>query len=255
MIQNFSKRTLRALVVTNTLALLLSGPLAAIGPAMAQQQPGPAPSAAIPSDLAGFEQPWPRAIVAGGLRMMVYQPQVEEWNGNRLELKAAVGINVDAPADEKARQDQANKAATDRQCADQEHAAKAASDSQRTQQDQARRANEDKARQDQTNKAAADRQRADQERAARAQADQKRQQENAAKAQVEQQRPPQPVKPQVPPGPQAQGDRRQQQAVPTAQARPLPAPPLAQTLPQVDKGQQQGSGGKGRDKKTDDQAQ
>ncbi|MCC6466914.1 MAG: hypothetical protein IT563_01225, partial [Alphaproteobacteria bacterium] len=114
MIQKFSKRTLRTLVVTNVLALLLSGPMAAIGPAMAQQSPYPpppapypqaqpgyvpapvpgaapgapgqpgqaAPSAAMPSDMAGFEQPWPRAVNAGGLNMMIYQPQVEAWNGN-----------------------------------------------------------------------------------------------------------------------------------------------------------------------------
>jgi hypothetical protein len=131
MMQKFSKRTLKALVATNTLALLLSGPLAAIGPAVAQpppygqspypppspypsypqpgytpapvpaapQQPGAAPTAGMPADLSGFEQPWPREIVAGSLKMMVYQPQVESWNGNILNLKAAVGINVDAPND------------------------------------------------------------------------------------------------------------------------------------------------------------
>ena len=108
MTHKFGKQSLRALVVTNTLALLLSGPVASIGPAMAQQspyqrplvtqapQPG-APSAAIPGDLAGYEQPWPREIVADGLRMMVYQPQVEAWDGDRLDLKAAVGIGVDSP--------------------------------------------------------------------------------------------------------------------------------------------------------------
>lgn len=120
MMQKFSKRSLRALVVTNTLALLLSGPLASIGPAMAQTSPYPpappaytpapvpgrpapaaaqpgAPTAGMPSDLAGLEQPWPRQVSAEGLNLMVYQPQVESWNGNVLNLKAAVGINVDAP--------------------------------------------------------------------------------------------------------------------------------------------------------------
>jgi hypothetical protein len=124
MMQSFSRRTLRTLAVTNALALLLAGPLAALGPALAQyppypppapypghprpaytpapvpaapQPPGVVPSAGMPADLAGLDQPWPRVVDAQGLKVTIYQPQVEWWNGSILNLKAAVGLDGDAP--------------------------------------------------------------------------------------------------------------------------------------------------------------
>ncbi|MBL8706410.1 MAG: hypothetical protein JNM30_16280, partial [Rhodospirillales bacterium] len=125
MTRMLGKRGLRALVVTNTLAIVLTSlpPSFVGGGAFAQSSPYPSPyqpapyqtapipgqpapqgqpggpviNAGMPGDLGGFDQPWPRQVQMNGQALTVYQPQVEAWNGNVLELKAAVGLNVDAP--------------------------------------------------------------------------------------------------------------------------------------------------------------
>jgi hypothetical protein len=44
--------------------------------------------------------PWPRAAqLSGGAAMLVYQPQVDAWDGNQMQLRAAVSVK---PADSKA---------------------------------------------------------------------------------------------------------------------------------------------------------
>ncbi|MCK6454251.1 MAG: hypothetical protein L6R19_25880, partial [Alphaproteobacteria bacterium] len=122
MLQSFNKRRALRYALVNTLALVMAAPwpvLVAPKTAAAQQRPPyyqpapypPAPAqspgtpqaapggqgtASMPGDLAGFEQPWPRAVKGTGLNLLVYQPQVEAWDGNRLELSAAVGLDVDA---------------------------------------------------------------------------------------------------------------------------------------------------------------
>lgn len=103
MTRMLGKRALRALVVTNTLAIVLTG-LPPVAFAQYQTAPipgqqsgaGPVINAGMPGDLGGFDQPWPRQVQMNGQPLTVYQPQVEAWNGNVLELKAAVGLNVEA---------------------------------------------------------------------------------------------------------------------------------------------------------------
>jgi len=119
------KRGLRALVVTNALAIVLTSvtpaafaqsspyqtapipgqplgqtapgqPLPGQQPPASQTGAGPVINAGVPGDLGGFDQPWPRQVQMNGQALTVYQPQVEAWDGNVLELKAAVGVNVEA---------------------------------------------------------------------------------------------------------------------------------------------------------------
>jgi hypothetical protein len=69
--------------ISLVLALLLLSP---ISPALAQAPP------------AATEQPggiWPRQIEANGATVLVYQPQLDKWQANRLEARAAVSV---APA-------------------------------------------------------------------------------------------------------------------------------------------------------------
>ena len=63
-------------------ALALSALLASASCGMALAQPAGAPSA-----------PWPRAAqLSGGAAMLVYQPQVDAWDGNQMQLRAAVSV-------------------------------------------------------------------------------------------------------------------------------------------------------------------
>jgi len=56
----------------------------------AGQPPGNAPAAApVPSD------PWPRDVTLTGADALVYQPQVESWNGNALAWRVAVALRPD----------------------------------------------------------------------------------------------------------------------------------------------------------------
>ena len=43
--------------------------------------------------------PWPRQIVAPKVTIEVYQPQLEQWSGNKLEAYAAVAIKSQGPSD------------------------------------------------------------------------------------------------------------------------------------------------------------
>jgi len=49
-------------------------------------------SASIANDL---EQAWPRKIESRGLTVLIYQPQVEKWQDNRLDSFAAVSVQSD----------------------------------------------------------------------------------------------------------------------------------------------------------------
>ncbi|MGH7287413.1 MAG: hypothetical protein ACREI8_05275, partial [Myxococcota bacterium] len=55
-------------------------------------EPGAASaSAAQPAPPAASLDPWPRSIQAANATLLVYQPQVESWQGNQLKFRAAVG--------------------------------------------------------------------------------------------------------------------------------------------------------------------
>lgn len=57
---------------------------------MLQSTQESAPAAAASSDLP--PDPWPRKVQALGRTLLVYQPQVESWNDNRLKLRSAVAV-------------------------------------------------------------------------------------------------------------------------------------------------------------------
>lgn len=63
-----------------------------LGPDAARAQvPPPVPTPAIDAG-------WPRKIAADGLVVTVYQPQLEKWDGHRLQLRAAVAVQTQAAA-------------------------------------------------------------------------------------------------------------------------------------------------------------
>src|SRR5436190_4223720 len=64
---------------------LLIGVVCLGAPAHAFAQ-APASSAAMPAD------PWPRDISLSSAALLVYQPQVDKWEGNRIAFRAAVAI-------------------------------------------------------------------------------------------------------------------------------------------------------------------
>jgi hypothetical protein len=65
-------------------------------PAAAPAAPGTATQAAsqLPPD------PWPRVLDLSNGQVLVYQPQVNKWDGNRLDFRAAMAIKVTGAKDE-----------------------------------------------------------------------------------------------------------------------------------------------------------
>ncbi|HTO08742.1 MAG TPA: hypothetical protein VMR86_16970 [Myxococcota bacterium] len=68
---------------------------AALGAAVACKSPSPAqplesPSAAAPQPASA--DPWPRQLPFGDGSLVVYQPQVESWQGNQIQFRAAVAF-------------------------------------------------------------------------------------------------------------------------------------------------------------------
>jgi len=55
------------------------------------QAPGPASD----SGNNNTDQGWPRKIESGGVTVLIYQPQVDKWQGNRLDSFAAVSVGSD----------------------------------------------------------------------------------------------------------------------------------------------------------------
>jgi hypothetical protein len=81
-----------ALVAVLTISLTCS--LAWAQPAPAQKT-APAPqSATIPAD------PWPREVKVSNATLLVYQPQVESWEGNTLKFRSAVAVRPTGGEDE-----------------------------------------------------------------------------------------------------------------------------------------------------------
>jgi hypothetical protein len=75
----------RAMALALMLGLfLVPGPPAARG-----QSPAPGPGAAETGD--GV---WPRQIEANGAVVLIYQPQIDKWEQNRLEARAAVSVRA-----------------------------------------------------------------------------------------------------------------------------------------------------------------
>jgi hypothetical protein len=69
----------------NTVRLLL--PVFAVALVLMSES-RPAASQTVPS----VEAPWPRTIARDGYDILIYQPQIERWQGNHLEARSAVSI-------------------------------------------------------------------------------------------------------------------------------------------------------------------
>jgi hypothetical protein len=61
-----------------------------------------APSADSPTGppAASDPDPWPRRFIFGSSTILLYQPQVEKWEGNRLDLRSAVAVRTTGAAGE-----------------------------------------------------------------------------------------------------------------------------------------------------------
>ena len=58
-------------------------------------QAAPKPAAA-PAPGGSIEAPWPRTIARDGYDILIYQPQVDRWEGDKLEARSAVSIAKEA---------------------------------------------------------------------------------------------------------------------------------------------------------------
>ena len=75
--------------VTTPPATAASAPAAA-APASQWGAPAPQPATSPPASV----DPWPRQFTLGNAVVLVYQPQVERWEGNRLDFRAAVAAKA-----------------------------------------------------------------------------------------------------------------------------------------------------------------
>src|SRR5262245_3514663 len=93
-----TSRSIRRLIAIATLCTMCPAPPSALGQATA---PAPVGSAATPPGAQAAvpaEGAWPREIQANGATVLVYQPQIDSWQGNRLEARAAVAIRMPGAA-------------------------------------------------------------------------------------------------------------------------------------------------------------
>lgn len=74
-------------------SLLLAPSLLSWAHAQAPSSPSPG---APPAQAGGTEDAWPKQIVSGGNTFSIYQPQIERWQGNELQARAAVGLETAA---------------------------------------------------------------------------------------------------------------------------------------------------------------
>ncbi len=76
------------MIFRTTVASLAAVTLAfAAMPAPLAAQPAKAPAAPnLPAD------PWPRDVSIANAAVLIYQPQVNSWTGNRIDFRAALAI-------------------------------------------------------------------------------------------------------------------------------------------------------------------
>ena len=86
-------KIISALVAVLTISLG-GGSIGWIVPALAQPRPSPPPAAGVPAD------PWPRQVKVTNATLVVYQPQVESWEGNTLKFRSAVAVRPTGAKDE-----------------------------------------------------------------------------------------------------------------------------------------------------------
>ena len=77
-----------------TIAFTLCAALAATAPSAALAQPAAAPPANLPAD------PWPRDVSIANAAVLVYQPQVNSWVGNQIDMRMAAALKPTGAAQE-----------------------------------------------------------------------------------------------------------------------------------------------------------
>jgi hypothetical protein len=85
-------KIISALVAVLTLGL--GGSPGWIVPALAQPCASAPPATSVPAD------PWPRQVRVANATLLVYQPQVESWEGNTLKFRSAVAVRPAGAKDE-----------------------------------------------------------------------------------------------------------------------------------------------------------
>ena len=86
-----------AKIISALVAVLTIGLGASLGwivPALAQPRAAAPPAASVPAD------PWPRQFKVTNATLVVYQPQVESWEGNTLRFRSAVAVGPTGAKDE-----------------------------------------------------------------------------------------------------------------------------------------------------------
>ena len=88
-----SHRSARLLALVLLPAMAFVRPQQSQPPAQPQATPTTAPATSPADELAG-KLMWPRTVELGGAKLVVYQPQLDKWEGARLEARAAVAATA-----------------------------------------------------------------------------------------------------------------------------------------------------------------
>jgi hypothetical protein len=78
--------------VTRRLVALVLAVLLLVPPVALAQSPPPAAGAAPGPADGGFEGAWPREMSVNGAAVLIYQPQIDKWDRNQFEARAAVAV-------------------------------------------------------------------------------------------------------------------------------------------------------------------
>ncbi len=73
------------------IASAISGIVALAAPGISCAQPAPAPAKGAPASQLPAD-PWPRVVDLTNGQVLVYQPQVNKWEGNRIDFRSALAI-------------------------------------------------------------------------------------------------------------------------------------------------------------------
>src|SRR5512139_2077022 len=90
-------------IMNSPVTLAVRGLVAAVfaaASAFVAAQPAPAPTAARPAQPALAADDWPRDVTLSNAAVLVYQPQINTWDGNQLDFRAALAIKPKGAKDE-----------------------------------------------------------------------------------------------------------------------------------------------------------
>src|SRR5215813_1431997 len=85
----------RAMKIPHAIAAIFAvGAMLAALPSTSVGQTAPANASQLPAD------PWPRDLSIANAAVLVYQPQVNKWDGNQIDFRAALAIKPTGAKDE-----------------------------------------------------------------------------------------------------------------------------------------------------------